>query len=55
MKMLERVRRRIVVMRICCLIPGLGCTLGPLEEWAFRAFRFAMAERGRPALDHQER
>src|SRR6266478_8197188 len=27
MKMLERVRSRIVVMRICCLIPGFDCTL----------------------------
>src|ERR1700675_2923035 len=27
MKMLERVRSRIVVMRICCLILGFDCTL----------------------------
>src|ERR1700675_1230547 len=27
MKMLERVRSRIVVMRICCLIRGFDCTL----------------------------
>src|SRR5258708_30589513 len=27
MKMLERVRSRIVVMRICCLIPAFDCTL----------------------------
>src|SRR5580658_3669592 len=27
MKMLERVRSRIVVMPICCLIPGFVCTL----------------------------
>src|ERR1700675_2794009 len=27
MKMLERVRSRIVVMRICCLIVGVDCTL----------------------------
>jgi hypothetical protein len=27
MKMLERVRSRIMVMRICCLIVGFDCTL----------------------------
>src|SRR5712671_6599679 len=31
MKMLERVRSRIVVMRICCLILGFDCTP---QQWS---------------------
>src|ERR1700693_5324262 len=45
MKMLERVRSRIVVMRICCLIVGVDCTLrvggatgaSPVQSYGGRA------------------
>src|SRR5271170_4788671 len=55
MKMLERVRSRIVVMQIRCLIPVFGCKLGASAFTGVSLAQWQCGRRGRPDLHHQPR